>query len=106
MPVKLFGEGNYAITDIQKVNVTTQFLGLDPETRGCHLNTELEGCETKTYLEKLKEECGCVPNNIRRFFPEEEVIFFFLEFPVFHPLSIFSLRPVPWKIWSVWEESG
>ena len=73
VPVKLFGEGNYAITDIQKVSVTTQFLGLDPETRGCHLNTELEGCETKTYLEKLKEECGCVPNNIRRFFPEGTV---------------------------------
>ena len=73
VPLKLFGEGNYAITDIQEVNVSEEFLGLDTETRGCTRNSELEGCETRTYLEKSKQECGCILNNIRRFFPEEKV---------------------------------
>ena len=35
VPLKLFGEGNYAITDIQEVKVTGEFLGLDDATRGC-----------------------------------------------------------------------
>ena len=73
VPLKLFGEGNYAITDIQEVSVTEEFLGLDTATRGCQRNSELEECETKTFRQKMKEECGCIPNNIRRFFPEEKV---------------------------------
>ena len=73
VPLKLFGEGNYAITDIQEVKVTEDFLDLDAATRGCHRNSELEQCETKTFRQKMKEKCGCLPNNIRRFFPEEKV---------------------------------
>ena len=69
----MFGEGNYAITDIQKVFVTQEFLGLDSETRGCHRNSKLEGCETLTYLNNMKEQCGCIPSNIRRFYPVEKV---------------------------------
>ena len=69
----LFGEGNYAITDIKQVKVTEDFLGLDKDTRGCHRNSELEECETKTFLEKAKQRCGCIPSNPRRFFPEGKV---------------------------------
>ena len=69
----LFGEGNYAITDIKQVKVTEDFLGLDDATRGCHSNSELENCDIKTYLEKSKVNCGCIPANIKRFFPEETV---------------------------------
>ena len=73
VPLKLFGEGNYAITDIQDVSVSEEFLGLDTATRGCHRNSELEDCETKTYLGKMKDKCGCITNNLMRFFPEENV---------------------------------
>ena len=73
VPLKLFGEGNYAITDIQDVSVSEEFLGLDTDTRGCHRNSELEECETKTYREKMKDECGCIPDNLMRFSPEEKV---------------------------------
>ena len=60
VPLKLFGEGNYAVTDIQEVNVSEQFLDLDAATRGCTRNSELEGCETRTYLEKFLDEfAGC-----------------------------------------------
>ena len=71
--MKLFGEGNYAITDIREVRVTKEFLGLDDATRGCNRNSELEQCETKTYLERAELLCSCIPGNIKRFFPEKKV---------------------------------
>ena len=69
----MFGEGNYAITDIQQVKVTEEFLGLDDATRSCHRNSELEQCETNKYLEKAKLQCGCIPDNLRSFIPQEKV---------------------------------
>ena len=74
VPLKLFGEGNYAITDIKEVKVTEEFLGLDTATRGCHRNSELENCETKTILEKAKLQCHCIPSNLKRFLPDQKVI--------------------------------
>ena len=73
VPLKLFGEGNYAITDIKEVKVTEEFLGPDGVTRGCHRNSELDHCGIKTFLEKAKLHCGCITNSLRRFFPEEKV---------------------------------
>ena len=73
VPLKLFGEGNYAITDIKEVKVTEEFLGLDTATRGCHRNSELEHCETKTYIEKAKRHCHCIPSHLRRIFPDQKV---------------------------------
>ena len=73
VPLKLFGEGNYAITDIKEVKVTEEFLGLDTAIRGCHRNSELEHCETKTYIEKAKRHCHCIPSHLRRIFPDQKV---------------------------------
>ena len=53
--------------------MTEEFLGLDDATRGCHRNSELEDCDIKTYLEKAKINCDCIPVNLKRFFPEEKV---------------------------------
>ena len=80
VPIRLFGEGNYAITDIKEVRVTKQFLELDDTTRGCHRNSEMDQCGTTTYLEKLRAQCGCIDNNLKRFFMAEEVsLEYFLE---------------------------
>ena len=105
--MKLFGEGNYAITDIQEVNVSEQFLGLDTATRGCTRNSELEGCETKTYLEKAKDKCGCIPNNVMRFFPEENVSSFHSgrDFECLDLKVNVRRGAVPVKISGVWEGS-
>ena len=73
VPLKLFGEGNYAITDIKEVKVTEEFLGLDTATRGCHRNSELKHCETNTYIEKAKRHCHCIPSYLRRIFPDQKV---------------------------------
>ena len=95
--------------------MTEEFLGLDNATRGCH--SELEDCDIKTFLEKAKRQCGCIPVNIKRFFPEEKVIdALSWKLPLYHPaflvnfsiIIIINVRwgPVQIQNRSVWRLSG
>ena len=61
VPLKLFGEGNYAITDIQEVKVTEEFLDLDLNTRNCQTEESLENCKNRKYHKQIIAQCGCLP---------------------------------------------
>ena len=72
--------------------MTKQFLELDDTTRGCHRNSEMDQCGTTTYLEKLRAQCGCIDNNLKRFFMAEEVsleYFLEIEYHPSHPRKLF-----------------
>ena len=73
VPIKLLGEGDYALTDVQEFRVTEDFLGLDESIRGCKENKELERCEEKMFVEKVSSQCNCTPAELRSFFPYEVI---------------------------------
>ena len=61
----LFGEGQYNLKNIKEISVTEQFMGLDKETRKCQNIETYDNCKTRLYIEKLKQECGCLPLSLR-----------------------------------------
>ena len=64
VPVKYYGQGNFAITSVQQVEVTEDFLGLSETIRECQETEDIEHCHTNTYLDKAKSECDCaIPFN-------------------------------------------
>ena len=61
VPVVLYGEGNYALTDIKEIKVTEEFLGLGEKKTGCGREEVKGECESRRYRDQLLASCGCVP---------------------------------------------
>ena len=66
-PVKLYGEGSYAITDVKEVKATDAFLSLDVNTKHCQTKESLDECTSRIYLNKMKEQCQCVSFTLQNF---------------------------------------
>ena len=66
-PVRLHGEGSYAITDVKEITVSDDFLGLDETIRKCQNIEPLENCTTRQYLDIVKKQCKCVPFALHTF---------------------------------------
>ena len=64
-PVKLIGEGEYKLDVLKEIVVTDSYLGLDKYIRGCQNEEPLENCTTRSYIENLVRNCGCLPLTIR-----------------------------------------
>ena len=65
MPVKLDGEGQYNINELKEIKVTESYLGLEQHVKGCQNNEPIQNCSTRTYIDTLFKECGCLPFNVR-----------------------------------------
>ena len=63
-PLKLYGEGNYALTSVKEVVVTDSFLSMKAETRNCQVDELYEDCETEEFLKKTRKFCSCIPANL------------------------------------------
>lgn len=77
-PIKLYGEGNYALTDVKEIKVTDDFLDLDIETRKCQHKEAFEDCTTRQHLYEVQMKCHCVPYNIKDFSNKDQVEIFCL----------------------------
>ena len=64
-PVKMSGEGEYNLDALKEIEVTTSYLGLDQEVRGCQNVEPFDNCTTRHYIENLLDHCGCLPFHIR-----------------------------------------
>ena len=69
-PLILYGEGDYALTDIKEVKVTKSFLRLNEIIQQCQDEETLEDCQAKEYLKIGKEKCSCTPFEFRDFSKE------------------------------------
>ena len=63
-PLKLYGEGNYALTSVKEVRVTDSFLSMSAERRNCQNEERYEDCATADYLKRVKKICSCIPENL------------------------------------------
>ena len=71
VPIILYGEGNYALTDIKSIRVTEDFLGLGERTTNCQTEESRADCLTRKYQAKLVDTCHCVPFTMRSHYTEK-----------------------------------
>ena len=64
-PVKLSGEGVYALSGFKEIDVTHYFLGLKQNVRGCQIYEEFINCTSNLNSRTFLNKCGCLPFNIR-----------------------------------------
>ena len=63
----LYGEGDYALTDVKKVVVTKAFMNLDEEIKSCQNIETYKDCLTKEFIMMGLEMCNCTPYELRNF---------------------------------------
>ena len=71
VPVVLYGEGNYALTDIKEIKVTEEFFRLGTATTGCERQKYRSECSTGRYQEEVAASCSCAPLNLKHFYSSQ-----------------------------------
>ena len=71
MPITLYGEGDYALTDIKSIRVTEDFTGLGETTTNCQTEEFRADCLARRYLTKVVETCHCAPFSLSRHYPAQ-----------------------------------
>ena len=70
IPIVLYGEGNYALTDIKQIQVTPDFLALGRDVRNCEEEEEYNKCIMRKYGEEIIRKCNCTPLSLKPFFTQ------------------------------------
>ena len=66
-PLRLYGGGDYELTNVKEMNVTKEFLELDEDVKRCQDKESVVDCAATEYLESGIKECGCVPFHLRNY---------------------------------------
>ena len=80
--VILYGEGQYALSNVKQIDATEAFLSLDEKTRGCQNEVTLEDCWMKIYLKDGMDRCKCIPYSLKNY-SKQEVICINISYEVF-----------------------
>ena len=64
-PLHLEFDNNYNLNVIKEIKTTSSFLSMDENVRKCQDDETFDECVTKKYVENLKDECKCLPLNLR-----------------------------------------
>ena len=67
-PLKLYGEGQYNLNSVKAVKVSEDFLGLDESIKECQNKESFEECKSGRYIEKVLNECKCLPFGIQHLY--------------------------------------
>jgi hypothetical protein len=73
VPVILYGEGQYVMSDVKQVDATEAFLGLAENSRGCQNEITLEDCWMKKYLKDGIDKCKCFPLSFKNYSTHEVI---------------------------------
>ena len=71
VPLRLLGEGSYALSSVKQISVTEDYLKLSDDTRKCQNIESFEQCVTKHNLATISKACKCIPYWLRNFTNEE-----------------------------------
>ena len=64
-PVVLSGEGQYNLNILKEIDGTSSYNALSQGITGCQNKESVGECTTRSYKEKLRKNCGCLPLAIR-----------------------------------------
>ena len=65
-PLQLFGDGNYALSNVKEIKVSESFLNLESKVKKCQTQELLEECTSRQFMEKMIEGCNCTPFGLIR----------------------------------------
>ena len=71
VPLRLLGEGSYALSSVKQISVTEDYLKLSDDTRKCQNIESFEQCVTKHNLATISKTCKCIPYWLRNFTNDE-----------------------------------
>ena len=71
MPTILHGQGDFVLSNIKKIEVTEEFVGLGQAVTHCQTEEYREDLEERKYRERLLSQCQCVPFTLRSYYGEE-----------------------------------
>ena len=63
--MEIFEEGQYNLNNLKEIFVTDSFMELDINSRKCQDAESYDDCKTWFYIKNLRQECGCLPLNLR-----------------------------------------
>ena len=64
-PVMLSGEAQYNLNILKEIDGTSSFNAMSQDIIGCQNKESADKCTTRSYEEKLRKKCGCLPLAIR-----------------------------------------
>ena len=70
-PIKIYGEGHYAIGVAKALTATQSFLRLAESVTRCQSRASREDCLHSRYVREVGQACDCTPLNIREF-PQQD----------------------------------
>ena len=75
-PLKLVGDGTYSLHDLKQIKVTDDYLQLNERVKNCQTKESFEDCTTRYYLNRVQDECSCVPYRLRIFSKKDQAKYF------------------------------
>ena len=66
-PLRLYGEGDYALANVKQMDGTEGFLSLADEVKKCQNQESILECEANAYLDRGRTKCDCVPYHLMSF---------------------------------------
>ena len=66
-PLRLYGEGDYALANVKEMDGTEGFLSLADEVKKCQNKESVLECEANAYLASGRTKCDCVPHHLMSF---------------------------------------
>ena len=64
-PLHLELENEYNLNVIKEISATDSFMSMDKNDRKCYNDETFDECVTKKYIHDLKNNCKCLPLNLR-----------------------------------------
>ena len=65
------------LTNIKKINVSSDFLSLDQDITQCQTEQLRVDCITRKYQEEILELCNCAPVSLRHSYPQNVDFLYF-----------------------------
>ena len=68
----MYGGGNYKLSAVKEIKGTDLFLNMNDDKKGCQNKETLEECTSKLAINKIIDQCGCIPYKLANFSHQDE----------------------------------
>ena len=62
--MQIIGSGEFNLDGLTEIKATSSYWGLEQDVRKCQNKETFYNCTTRHYLDKILNDCGCLPLNL------------------------------------------